>query len=426
MKLQILKYELKKIFCKRSAIISLIILAVYLGISIFSSVRATWADVADAAGNGISGIKAINLVKNEKMKWNGIVTEKFIGNIIKENHEINSDSKYAGISKSGTHLSKSDTQLLNMQFYQKQGFMDIQDLITDSYCKIHFYDSNIIDRLSVDDAGRFYSNRVNNLKELLASDESSRLTKNEKEYLINSAQNLTTPLKYSYADGWLNALEKSATVIFALSFVICILMAPIFSVEYQTGSDVILLTTEHGKKKGIIYKLFAGLLSTSLVYWITVCIVFGFIFMIFGFEGGNSQIQASSYGWKSFYHITNSEALLMVLLLGYVGCLFISSLAMFLSSKVKTSFATIILLGLIIMLPSTIDQFLIVGSFWDKVLNMLPSQMLLGWRLLQTFTLYDFGGKVFTPYQILPVLYGIFISLLLPFAYRSFRKHQVS
>ncbi|WP_253205930.1 hypothetical protein [Clostridium estertheticum] len=78
--------------------------------------------------------------------------------------------------------------------------MDIQDLITDSYCKIHFYDSNIIDSLSVDDAGRFYSNRVNNLKELLASDESSRLTKNEKEYLINSAQNLTTPLKYSYAD----------------------------------------------------------------------------------------------------------------------------------------------------------------------------------------------------------------------------------
>ncbi|MBW9170057.1 hypothetical protein K2F43_02440 [Clostridium estertheticum] len=74
----------------------------------------------------------------------------------------------------------------------------------------------------------------------------------------------------------------------------------------------------------------------------------------------------------------------------------------------------------------SIDQFLIVGSFWDKVLNMLPSQMLLGWRLLQTFNLYDFGGNVSTPYQILPVLYGIFISLLLPFAYRSFRKHQVS
>ncbi|MCB2306739.1 ABC transporter permease [Clostridium estertheticum] len=424
--MQILKYEMKKIFCKRSAIISLIVLGVYLGSSIFSSVQATWADVADAAGNGISGIKAINLVKNEKMKWNGIVTEKFIGNIIKENHEINSDSKYAGIPKSGTHLSKSDTQLLNMQFYQKQGFMDIQALITDSYCKIHFYDYDIIDSLKVDDASRFYSNRVDYLKKFLASEEANRLTKNEKEYLINSAQTLITPLKYSYADGWMNALEKSATVIFALSFVVCILMAPIFSVEYQTGSDVILLTTEHGKKKGIVYKLFAGLLSTSLVYWITICVVFGFIFMIFGFEGGDSQLQASSYGWKSFYHITNSEALLMVLLLGYVGCLFIGSLTMFLSSKVKTSFATIILIVLIIMVPSTIDQFLIQGSFWDKILNMLPSQMLLGWKLLQTYTLYDFGGKVITPYQLLPVLYGIFASLLLPFAYRAFRKHQIS
>lgn len=424
--MQILKYEMKKIFYKRSAIISLIVLVVYLGSSIFFSIRATYADAGDAAGNDISVIKAINLVKSEKMKWNGILTKEFIGNVIKENHEINSDSKYAGIPKSDTELSKSDIQLLNMKFYQKQGFQDIQDLITASYCKIHFYDYNIIDSLSVDDAGRFYSNRVDHLKELLVSEESSCLTKNEKEYLINSAKNLTTPLKYSYADGWLNALEKSATVIFALSFVICILMAPIFSVEYQTGSDVILLTTEHGKKNGIVYKLFAGLLSTSLVYWITVCIVLGFIFMIFGFEGGNSQIQAYSAGWKSFYHITNSEALLMVLLLGYVGCLFISSLTMFLSSKVKTSFATIILIVLIIMVPSTIDQFLIQGSFWDKILNMLPSQMLLGWKLLQTFTLYDFGGKVITPYQLLPVLYGILASLLLPFAYRSFRKHQVA
>ncbi|SFD28149.1 ABC transporter permease [Clostridium uliginosum] len=422
--MQILKYEMKKIFCKRSAIISLIVLGVCLASSLFSSLFQE--SYTDAAGNHIKGIKAVRLLKDEKMKWNGILTEETIRNVIKENYDINSDSKYAGINEKRELTNEADIKLANMQYSRMQGFMDIRELIMSSYCKIHFYDYEMIDRLSVDDADRFYSNRVDHLKEFLASDEASRLNANEKEYLINSAKNLTTPLKYSYADGWFKSFENSARVIFYLSFVICILMAPIFSVEYQTGSDVILLTTEHGKKKGIVYKLFAGLLSTSLVYWITVCIVFGFTFMIFGFEGGDSQIQAHFEGWKSFYHITNSEAFLMILLLGYLGCLFISSLTMFLSSKVKTSFATIILIVLIIMVPSTIGKFLIEGGFWDKCINMFPSQMLLGWNLIQTYTFYDFGGKVITPYQILPVLYGLFTILLLPFAYRSFRKHQVA
>ncbi|WP_242850604.1 ABC transporter permease subunit [Clostridium lundense] len=407
---------MKKIFCKKTSIISLIVLGIYLAIMLFF--RLAKVTYVDAAGNQISGIKAVGLLRNEKMKWNGILTEETIRNVIKENHDINSDSRFAG-------MKESDNKLSNIKYSKEQQFMDIRDLINESYAKIHFYDYYLIDSLSVDDAGRFYSNRVNQLKTLLDSQEANHLTKNEKEYLMNSARDLTIPLKYSYADGWMNALEYSATVVFALAFVICILMAPVFSVEYQTGSDTILLSTEHGKKKGIICKLIAGLLSTSLVYWITVCVMFGFIFVIFGFEGGDCPIQAYSEAWKSFYHITNRQAFWMVVLLGYVACLFIGTLAMSLSSKVKTSFATIILIVLIIMVPSTINQFVIEGSLWNKIFNMLPSQMLLGWRLLQTFTLYDFVGKVITPYEILPVLYGIFASLLLPFAYNAFKKHQI-
>lgn len=416
MKLQILKYEIKKIFCKRSSIISLILLGVVLGVSLF--LRVAEVEYTTPSGDRISGIKAVKLLKNEKMKWNGVLTEEFLAKVIKENHDINSDSRYA-------NMKESDVKLSNIQYSHKQGFSDIRSLIIDSFSEFHSYDARLIDSLNTQEASKFYSNRVNTLKTFLNSDEADfHLTKSEKEYLINSAETIHTPFKYSYADGWSYALEFSAMVTFFLAFVTCILMAPIFSIEYQTGCDAILLSTEHGKKKEIIYKLIAGLISISLVYWITVCVVFSFIFMIFGFEGGDCPIQM--FAWKSFYHVTNSEALWMTLLLGYVACLFIGTLAMFLSAKVKTSFATVILLVLLIMVPSTVDQFIIEGSLWDKIINMLPCQALQGWRLLYTFTLYDFAGKVITPYQILPVLYGIFTILLLPFAYNAFRRHQIA
>ncbi len=415
--MQILKYEIRKILYKKSSIISLIVLGVWLAIMLFSCLSDT--TYVDSEGKGITGIKAVKLLKNDKMKWNGILTEETVGKVLRENETINSDSVYAD-------MKESDVKLLNMQYSRKQGFSDIRDLINRSFGEMQSYDYYLVDRLNTDVAGNFYSNRVDQMKKFLDSQKADHLSKNEKEFLINSAETLTTPFEYSYADGWLNALERSATVIFALSFVICIIMAPVFSVEYQTGSDAILLSTEHGRKRGILYKLIAGLISTSLVYWITSCIVYGIIFIIFGFEGGNCPIQTYSMGWKSFYHISNGEAFWMTLLLGYLGCLFIGSLAMLLSSKVKSSFATIIFLVIIIMVPSTIGKQVVTGSIWDKFLNLLPHQTLLGGTLVRTYTFYDVFGNVITPFQTLPVLYGLLSAVCLPLAYYAFRKHKLA
>ncbi|MFL0250237.1 ABC transporter permease subunit [Clostridium neuense] len=414
--MQILKYELKKIFYRKSSIISLILLAACLVLMLFFSI----SDITytDKNGNDIKGIQAIKPIKSAKMEWSGYLTIEKIGKVLKENESINSDSKYSGMKDDNIKLS-------NMQYSRKQGFEDIRDLINYSYGKPNSYDYNVIDKLNPKVADTFYLNRISQLKNFLSSSKASNLTKNEKEYLLTSEKTLTTPLKYSYADGFSKVFEESISVNFALAFVICILIAPVFSIEYQTGSDSILLSTEHGKKKGIVYKLIAGFLSTSLVYLIASALVYGFIFTIFGFNGWDCPIQTSMDGWKSFYHITNLQALCMVLLLGYLGCLFISALAMFLSSKVKSSFSTIIFLVLFIFIPSTVGKQMFKGSVWDKLLNLFPHQMILGWPLITSYTFYDVG-KVITPFKLLPVLYGVLAIILLPLTYRSFKNHQVA
>lgn len=414
--MQILKYELKKIFYKKSSIISLLVLGICMGFMLFSCLSGI---SYSAEGKQINGIKAVRLLKNEKMKWKGIISTETVKKVIAKNSSINSESLYKGVGE-------SDVRLSNIQYSRMQEFMDIRELINLSY-GAGSYDYYLIDRLKPEVAKSFYSNRVDQVKALMTSQEAEDLTKSEKKYLINSAITLSTPFYYSCSDGWLNALERSATVLFALAFVICILLAPVFSIEYQTCCDAILLSTEHGKRKAIVYKLIAGLLSASLVYWITAGTVYCFMLAVFGVEGWDCPIQASFEGWKSFYHVTNLQAFWMVLILGYIGCMFIGSLAMFLSSKVKTSFATVVLIFMFIMVPATIGKSLVAEGIWNKIFEVLPNQMLAGWNIFRTRTyiLYDIGGKVITPYQLLPVLYGIFAVILLPLAYNSFRKHKI-
>ncbi len=426
--MQILKYEMKKIFCKKSTVLSLIGLVIFLLLNIIPYISGT--SYTNADGTHTNGIKAVRLIRNEKMKWNGLLTTEAIRKVLEKNQAVNSDKKYASIKNIGdSRMNETQIKLSNMQYAETQGFEDIRELINDSFCKIHYSDYYMIDKLKPDGSDKFYTNRVSQQKEFLSSKEADvHLAQNEKNYIINSAETLHTPLKYSYADGWIAAFEKSMAVTYGVVFIVCILMASIFSVEYQTGSDAILLSTEHGRKKGIIYKLIAGLLSISLVYWITSFIVYGIIFMIFGVEGGDCPIQAHFEGWKSFYHITNNQAFWMIVLLGYLACLFIGVLAMFLSAKAKSSFATIVFLVLILMVPAIVGKSLDIssGSLCGQILSLFPDQMLTSVNFIQTWTIYDIDGKVLTPFQILPVLYGILTIVLLPMTYNAFRKRQVA
>jgi ABC-type transport system involved in multi-copper enzyme maturation permease subunit len=414
--MQILKYEMKKIFINKSAIISLIGLTIFtVFLLCFSISDATYVN---KDGSNIEGIQAIKLLKSQKMKWNGYLTEDMIKKVLEQNRSINDEPQYADISD-------QDIQLSNMRYAQKQGFQDIRDSINNHYGEFRSYDYYLIDGLKPNVADKFDSNRINQLKTWLSSEDANSLTQKEKHYLITAAETLYTPLKYSYADGWQTALENSSKLLFALFFVVSILMAPVFSVEYQNGTDAILLSTEHGRKKGIRHKMIAGILSISMVYWVATILLYGVIFILFGYEGWDSPIQAYFSGYKSFYSITNIQAFISVVLLGYVACLFVGCLAMFLSAKAKSSFATIIFIVLVIIAPATISEFLEAGSLASKILSLFPDQMLNGWLLLRTFTFYDIGNHILTPYQILPVVYGALTIVLLPFTYQIFRKHQI-
>ena len=70
-------------------------------------------------------------------------------------------------------------------------------------------------------------------------------------------------IKIGYVDGWLSTSRNMVRVFVALALAVIIMLAPIFSGEYE-GVDNIILTSKYGKTKCATAKVVAGILTAIL------------------------------------------------------------------------------------------------------------------------------------------------------------------
>lgn len=409
-----LKYEIKKLIMNKSAIVSFIFLAIWLiGSIVFVINSTTWAD--EKSTQLINGFDAIKSARQSKSQWNDLLTEDIIAKVINLNSSINNNKEYQNI----------DGGLSNSGYVQTQPYSDIRSIINNSYCDFSTYDYYMIDSLVADDSSVFYSNRINSIKSWLEDNqEASRLSEREKEFIIESAMSLKTPFYYSYMDGWNNVLNYITMILMVVILVVCIILAPIFSGEYQTGSDSIILSSKYGRSKVIKAKILSAYIITTVIYLICTILFCGIILFIYGIDGYNCPIQINDYNWKSFYHLTNIEAMAVILVIGYVGCLLMTSITIFISSILKTSFAAIIVSFLAIILPQMINTSNF-PVYIQKIFTLLPHQTTLGLVQLSYYDLFIIGNNVVTPIQLKPFLYLIVAGILLPFTIKGFKNHQV-
>ena len=409
----IIMFEIKKLLKKRSALISLLFLLVWnLGSIVYVVNSTSWSKGGNE--NRIFGMEAIKMAKEHKSLWNNILTEDIINEVIFLNHEINNNSEYLNL----------DGRLNNEGYILTQDFSDIRGLINNSFCDFYTYDYYICDTLTPEQSVLFYVNRVNAIKNWLESPDASRLSNVEKKYFVESAEKLETPFIYSYMDGWNNALNYCSMIIILNVLVICILIAPTFSGEYQSGSDYIVLSSKYGRSKVIYAKFLSAYTIATVIYFTSIILFCSSIFILYGFDGYNCPIQANDYCWKSFYHLTNIEAMAVVVFIGYMGCILMSSVTILISSVVKTSFSAIIVPFLIIILPQMID----ISNFpvyIQKIFTLLPHQTTIGLILLGYYNVFSIGEYIVTPIQLVPIIYLLIICLLIPFTIQGFRNHEI-
>jgi ABC-type transport system involved in multi-copper enzyme maturation permease subunit len=407
----ILKYEIKKILSRRGTLIALLVLFMITVCSILYSIHYPSWDIDD--NTTIHGIKAIKMSKQEKSKNNAIITEEVVSRIINEYKDISNNSIDGTLSAEGW---------LKIQYID-----DLVVLIDNSFGSFHDFNYYLCGQLSTSQSNQFYQNRIKQIKEWANSDENDalRYTQEQKEYFIRSAETLETPFTYSYMEGWKEVFNGGALVLFCVMLILCIIIAPVFCNEYQSGMDNILMSSQFGKTKVAYAKVLASYIITTVVYWSTVLLYNLSVLLVYGTDGASCIIQTNRGFWKSFYHLTNIQALGVSLGLAYLGSLLMVSLTMLISSKAKTSFEAIIIPFVVLIIPLMINT-KYMPKIVEDIMNLFPNNTADSASIFREYNVYQFGDKVFSQCQMILVVYLACILILLPITLRCYRKHKIN
>lgn len=242
----------------------------------------------------------------------------------------------------------------------------------------------------------------------------------ERAYWTQMRASVETPLSYGYVGGWDNVIDCAAFLSFAM-LAVCVTLSPVFSAEYQGGTDAVLLSTRHGRSRLVGAKIAASLIYVTAYFALAAAVVVGFSVGLRGAEGFGRSVQNIMFACP--YPLSAGQAALVM-----VGCLFlatvgIAALTLLLSSRTRSSLAVFVAGMLIVfvtgMLPSG-------GSgVISRVLAVFPLGFSSFGQLFGSLTSYPLGPAVIDLVAMVVLVYLALALVSAPLAALSWRRHQI-
>lgn len=403
-----LKYELKKIFLKPSNRIMLLLLLIVTLAGSFLAIR----DVKYYRDGqpSLSGPLAAKQLREEQNKWKGTVTEDVIKRVIREKRKINSSKE------------PEDTK-----FARSQGFQDITNLISVAFSEPGEYDYYLCNSISPEKASRLYERRISRLKKEITKIEEGlegSFSQKEREFLLRQYNNLETPLYYEYAEGWKALLDSQylPTLMIITTVIIAFFVSGIFSDEFRIKADSIFFSSVFGKNRAILSKIEAGFLTITVTYWAAMLLFSAIILGFLGTGGAGCMIQINFSNWTCMYNITYFQDWLLSLSGGYIGNLFILTLAMLVSAKSRSAVIAIT----IPFTLSCVPMFLGRVPVLKDIVSFFPDMLLRMNKFIGDFIFFEAFGQVHGIYSLLVPLYLLLFLAILPILYHGYKKMAVT
>ena len=378
--MKMLRYEIKKVFSKSKNRMAVIVLFVILVIT--SVLTINKVEYVDEKGNHFVGISAARDLREAKNEWKGYLTEDTLSKALEENRTIN-NSKEA--------LSDDITEQ-NKAYAKKQGIVSIIDVISQAFSEYRDYNYYAADNVSDDEVGTIYERRISDLE---------------------------TPFYYEYMDGWAALLQNISTFILILALVIGFFVSGIFSDEFQAKADSIFFSTRFGRSRGISAKVGAGFCITTGFYVIFVLLYTFIVLFVLGADGANCPIQLDL--WRSVYNITFLQAYLFIVLGGYIGTIFASTLAMLVSALTRSTPTAIIVPFIVLCAFPFLSRIITLPG----LCSFFPDQLLEIYLDIKEAGLVTLGGKVTTIATVIVPVYAVICLILLPVLYKVYKKTEI-
>lgn len=395
---ELVRFEYRKIFRKRSTIITLL-LAIF--ITAFSC-------LGPLMGNYY--IKGEIFESNyESMKKDREYRRSI------SNREIGSEILLEAI-EAYSRIPPTDGKYTDMQEYQQYArpYSEIYYMIRRVY-NINNYEE--VGSISEEEVDNFYSIRQNMVERMI---EDTTMSSTEKATSVDISRQVKTPFIYSYTDGYKRFYSQMYTTAIIICFVCSVCIAPLFAGEYTEKMDSLILSSKYGKNKVICAKLFTGISFSILLSIVLTVVSYVIAMATFGWDGANSPIQL--FIPLSIHPFTMGQVALLYFALILFGNILSVTLTMLFSAKLKSPFMVIVIMTVITILPMYVN--VSEDILWIYHLsNLIPVKMFSIDNIIGIFSI-DLFGLMVQPYETMIAFAIIGSIILLPFAYRSFKNHD--
>lgn len=265
----------------------------------------------------------------------------------------------------------------------------------------------------------FYQARQEKIEKLL-NDSSRKLTEEQKSYWLDMNSKVEEPFQYGYYKSWETIISCFELLMFSL-LAVCIVIAPVFSGEYQAGTDAVILSAKYGKTKLTTAKIVASYLFGFAAFTLHIIVAFGLPLVAFGVDGWNLPLQIN--GTTVPYPLTFLQGTLVNLGVIYLVLFAMISLTLLLSAKMKSPYLVLIVLVPVLFIPLFVSPNGTTGLY-NLILFLLPYHSTV--PQFGQYISYQFGSLVLDIFSVRAILYATLTVIMLPLAKRFFKQHQVA
>lgn len=406
----LIKYEFLKIIRRKSTLMIMCVSLLVTGLLFTLPVLQFQINDRETV---IRGLRGINYEKEQYSDLSVTLTEDYIADTIREYQRLFENPDNVGydgnerflIGDAYWNFASPRRKLLGMigKNYDNPGENSGWDKLAE---------------MDVTEGAGFYERRDEKM-EILLNTPSRQLSDSQKKYWSDMASHVKTPFQYGYYEGW-NVIITSFELLMFPLLAVCIVLAPVFSGEYQAGTDAVILSGKYGKTKLIKAKILASLIFGMLAFTLHIIVAFAIPLLAFGTEGWNLPVQLGSTVIP--YPLTFMEAAFINLAVIYFILLAMISLTLLLSAKMKSSYHVLMVLVPVIFISLFLSPNGTTGLY-NQIMFLLPYRASM--PELSNYVSYSFGHFVLDVFSMRVIVYGILAAVMIPLAGIGFKKHQV-
>lgn len=399
MMVQMLKCELKKVFSKKMNWI--MISVAFLLAVIFSCFAIGSMRYVDEDGMTHTGLTAARNLAADRNKWEGTLTAEKFTEIVKSRKKL---------------AEKYPEEIPDSEFGKTmQSYDDIINFVVSVFAPDSDYDESILYKLTEKQLENLYTQYKHNIQKMI--DEYGK-TPEQKKFLKNQYKEIEMPIYYEAKDSWNTMAMYVETYGIILAVIIGFLTSGVFAEEFRNGAEAVFFSTKYGRSKATKNKILAGMLITTIVYWVGMGVLTLISFGIMGMSGFNTPYQIDQP--YAIYYMTYGQYYFLMLICGYIASLFAASLTMLVTAKMRTrNVAVVIPFFLYCMLPFIGRALSSFVTFFDLMPNVLLNIM----ECAKDPSVFQIESVVFRQVPVVMLIYVITSILILPFIYRCFCRY---